>query len=125
MEPTLVRICAQCQREFGLTPAVEKANKEQGIKFSHGMCPRHIGEFWKATQKDIPSITDADIQQKIENAKKDQDAAKLDLSNKPELVQHYKNGIFTPEQLQKTQELPIAAESLHEKWKRVNKVLGR
>lgn len=121
----IVNICAQCQMEFGILPQVQKASKELGISFSHGMCPRHVGTYWKDLQKHVPELTDDEIQGKVKRAEQDPVSSKLDLSKNHELLDNYKKGIFTPEQLQQAQQPAQAAETIQEKWKRLNKVLGR
>ena len=121
-----VRICGQCQHEFNLTAQVQKANKEQGIGFTHGVCIRHVVEFYKGAE-----FTDEQIKNAVEKMKADKQPPTPDLKEHPELVKNYEKGIFTPEQLQQSKHPaePVqptqAAESLQEKWKRLNKVLGR
>ena len=113
-KPTTIQLCAACQKEFNLTPLVQKAEKELGYKISHGSCKRHTMDFFKSMDVMSP--------QELAEKEKTLPEGMIDLKKHPEILQSYEKGIFTPEQQQKP---PVAAESIQEKWKRLNKILGR
>jgi len=116
-KPTTIAICAACQKEFNLTPQVQKVEKELGYKFTHGSCKRHTLDFYKS----MGVMSNEELAEKEKSIPE----GVLDLKKHPDILKNYQQGIFTPEQLQQSQQPAQAAESLQEKWKRVNKVLGR
>jgi hypothetical protein len=92
MAEKVVMMCGFCMKQFGLEGNFKKA-AEKGIRFSHGLCPRHF----------IYQLTSAGINQQAADAALKASQQKnphipLDLDEHPELVKQYKNDIFTPEE---------------------------
>lgn len=92
MAETVVMMCGFCMKQFGLEGNFKKA-AEKGIRFSHGLCPRHF----------IHQLTSAGISQQVADdalkaAQEKNNHLPLDLDEHPELVKQYKNDIFTPEE---------------------------
>ena len=86
----VIRICAQCQKDF---PDVNKAvgdAERRGVKFTHGLC---AGHFIKQMRE--MGVDDAVIKNMLESSKQ---PPPLTLEKHPELVQKYSQGIFGDEQ---------------------------
>ena len=94
----VVLICSHCQKESGheaVDTAIRKAEKDRpDLGFSHGVCKRHAADMYRQMGK-----SDDWIQTKLT-----QNPPKVpDMKEHPELVKQYSQGIFTPEDLQKSQ----------------------
>lgn len=94
-----VSICAFCQQEYpDVNQQVKKADLEKNINFSHGYCARHFYIELKKAQ--IPDKAAA------ESVTRRKGQLAPDLSQNPELVKLYSQGIFTKSEVQKMQQPP-------------------
>jgi len=93
MDKPSVVICTNCQKE---NPAVDSAVKSnaKNIRFNHGICQRHALET--LSKSGIP-------QDKIQSfINRMGSSGAPDLKEHPELVKSYSKGLFTPQQIQQS-----------------------
>ena len=98
--PIKITVCANCQKEpefSAVNDAITKAEKDRpDLKFSHGICKRHMAETYKQLGK-----TDDWIKARLSQLP--DEGSSPDFKARPELVRQYSMGVFTPEDYKKVQ----------------------